>query len=377
VESLGELLLWIDRTWTVFPLIVTAWLHNPATSSVRWGILWGSGVGLVLGVIGVYATRPQTGRTMMDWAPVLVMLVPLLGGAWYLYHLVAEWEHMVHIPGGCFEMGSPPSEADRSAREGPVHRVCVEDFALSKYEVTVREYRAFVAATRYRTETEGSTNAVDRCYALDWRDRKKVYGPKEWATWRMPTDRKNAHDDEPVRCVSWNDAQAYVQWLNSIAGGGYRLPSEAEWEYAARAGTRTVYFWGDTESDACTYANMYDRGIVQSSGGKFRGGDTYPCSDGHINAAPVGSYKPNQWGLYDMIGNVTEWVEDCWHSSYLGAAPTDGSVWRSGDCSQRMMRGGMYLVGLKEFNRAAAREADSVGVSREYLGFRVARDVAE
>ena len=252
-----------------------------------------------------------------------------------------------------------------------MYQVCVKDFALSKYEVTVREFRAFVAATGYRTDAERST----MCTALDRHDEKNLVAPREWATWRTPTNHEKARDDDPVRCVTWNDAQAYVQWLNSVSGGGYRLPSEAEWEYAARAGTRTAYFWGDSDAAACLYANVFGTFKYQRKGEWHTKAGKYPCSDGHMSAAPVGSYRPNQWGLYDTIGNVAEWVEDCWHNSYRGTPPSDGSAWRSGECSTRIARGGFYLGG-RSLNRSAARFAPKVD-SIEVIGFRVARDVGE
>ena len=140
--------------------------------------------------------------------------------------------------------------------------------------------------------------------------------------------------------VSWEDAQQYVRWLSRETGETYRLLSEAEWEYMARAGTQTERYWGDDASRQCSYANGDD--------------DDVECSDGHEGTAPAGSFRANAWGLYDVLGNVWEWMEDCWNGDYSGA-PTDGSAWRTGDCSLRVLRGGSWGE-IPRFLRSACRE---------------------
>ena len=250
----------------------------------------------------------------------------------------AECPEMVVIPAGSFMMGSPGSEEGRDDDEGPVHRVEIrEPFAVGAYEVTRDEYGAFVKETGH----VGGTSC-------------KVYTGGEWkerkgADWMNPGYSQTGRD--PVACVNWENAQAYVEWLSRKTGEEYRLLSEAEWEYAARAGSRTRYSFGDgiTESDA-----NYDRNI-----GKTR---------------PVGSYRANGVGLYDMHGNVWEWVRDCWNDNYWGA-PSNGDAWERGNCSRRGLRGGSWINNPR-YLRAAHRLGFGTG-SRSYdLGFRVARTLA-
>lgn len=160
--------------------------------------------------------------------------------------------------------------------------------------------------------------------------------------------------------VSWEDAQAYVEWLSQTTGEQYRLLTEAEWEYVARAGTRTAWYWGEAESGQCRYAN---------------GGDTAaPCSDGYPNTAPAGSFEPNALGLYDVLGNVWEWTADCWNDSYSDA-PDDGSEWQTGNCSVRMLRGGSWLTAPSTL-RSAQRGRTHAGNRHTDLGFRVARTIS-
>ena len=229
---------------------------------------------------------------------------------------------MIVIPAGKFIMGSPENELDRNASEGPPHEVTIANpFALSKFEVTFEEWDACVAAA-----------ACPRV-------------PDRWGRERMP-----------VINVSWVDAKQYVSWLSQLTGKEYRLPTEAEWEYAARAGVNTRYSWGDdlgmgnANCDGC--GSQWD---LQQ-------------------AAPVGSFKPNRAGLYDMHGNVWEWVEDSWHENY-DVAPTDGSAWvRGGDPSFRVVRGGSWR-NESELVRAAVRFRRNANVRFDTLGFRVARTI--
>jgi formylglycine-generating enzyme required for sulfatase activity len=235
---------------------------------------------------------------------------------------------MVRIPTGSFLMGSPSGEPERYDNEGPQRPVSIRyAFSMGKYEVTRGEFATFVQATGYRA-------------AGDWR-----------SPGFSQTDR------DPVVNVGFDDAQAYVDWLKRTTGKNYRLPSEAEWEYAARGGTTTARYWGAGYADDCTYANLAEL----PSG----------CADGFKKTAPVGRYRPNGLGLYDMLGNVWEWTRDCWNSSYAGA-PTDGSAWVVGDCSRRMARGASWDSNPK-FARAATRSWQAVGYRGPELGFRVAR----
>jgi formylglycine-generating enzyme required for sulfatase activity len=234
---------------------------------------------------------------------------------------------MVRVPAGSFTRGSSASEAGRFDTEGPQHRVTIGTaFSLAKYEVTRGEFAAFVLAAGHRA-------------AGDWRNPGFAQ-----------TDR------HPVVNVSWNDAKAYVAWLSKTSGKPYRLPSGAEWEYAARAGTTTARYWGERHQEACRYANVDDA--------------SHGCRDGHANTAPVGTFLPNAFGLHDMLGNVWEWTEDCGDGRYAGA-PVDGSPW-SGPCSRREVRGGSW-GDIPRYARAAVRISDTAGSHVSLIGFRVAR----
>jgi formylglycine-generating enzyme required for sulfatase activity len=271
---------------------------------------------------------------------------------------------MVNIPAGSFEMGSPSDESGRSDDEGPVHRVTLKGFALGKTEITVAEYRAFVSDTAYRTEAEKNTGGQKGCYAWDASDGKWDWRPGRW--WDSPGfDQK---ENQPAACLSWNDAQAYVEWISRKTGHTYRLPTEAEWEYAARAGTSTARPWGENADQACGYANVADQ--TEAPGGR-KWNTKHECKDGYWFTAPVASYRPNGFGLYDMIGNVWEWTGDCWNGSYSGA-PTDGSAWTSGECGRRVLRGASWSSrpGLA---RAADRYGVTSGKRSDNGGFRLAR----
>ncbi|MCY4121255.1 MAG: formylglycine-generating enzyme family protein, partial [Acidobacteria bacterium] len=221
---------------------------------------------------------------------------------------------------------------DCSDDEWPVHEVEVPSFALSNHEVTRGQFRAFVAATGH--DTRGGCVGVGS------------------GSWR---DQDGQNDDHPVVCVNWDDAQAYVRWLRGETGGRYRLPSESEWEYAARAGTTTSWFWGDRAEDGCEYA------------------DAAYCDDGWMRTTPVGSLRANGFGLHDIAGNVWEWVEDCWHNDYDGA-PRDGSAWtRGGNCGRRVLRGGSWIDGPPRIFRSAFRNRFDAEDRYANVGIRVAR----
>ena len=227
----------------------------------------------------------------------------------------------------------------------------MERFALGRYEVTRAEYAAFAAATG-RDPDSCFGYGVDRGPGTDWRS------PGYPQT-----------DGHPVVCVSWDDARAYVRWLSRETGASYRLPSEAEWEYAARGGTTTRWYWGGDSTGQCGNANGAD------AAARRRLGDwtwTQPCDDGRVFTAPVGTFGANGFGLFDVAGNAAEWVEDCWHDDYRGA-PDDGRAWTSGgDCDRRVQRGGSWSGGRTELS-STYRESPEYWSSSNYLGFRVAR----
>ena len=239
-----------------------------------------------------------------------------------------ECPEMVVVPAGRYEMGSPSWEEGRSRDEDPQHRVTIsEPFAVGVHEVTFREWDAC------RRAGGCSHNPDDR----------------GWGRW-----------DRPVINVSWNDAQEYVRWLSREAGAEYRLLSESEWEYVARAGTKGPFHFGSTVSTEQANYNGYH---VYGSGRKGRSRN---------RTEPVGSFPPNASGLRDVHGNVREWVEDCWHDSY-GGAPADGSAWTAGgDCGRRVWRSGSWNIMPREL-RSAARGSDVTGDRNWVLGFRVAR----
>jgi formylglycine-generating enzyme required for sulfatase activity len=243
---------------------------------------------------------------------------------------------MVVIPAGTFTMGSPPDEEGRNEDEGPQREVRVERFALGRYEMTVDQFAAFVDATDH--ESAGCHVRTGSYWKNDL--------SKSWRGAGFP--QTGTH---PARCVSWGDAQRYVEWISQVTGEHYRLPSEAEWEYAARAGTNTRFAFGDELSPSQA---LFGRSI----------GITWE----------VGSGVANAWNVFDMHGNLWEWAEDCWHGSYNGA-PENGSVWlerSGGDCSRRVIRGGSSIYPA-QFLRSAVREGFTRDVRIDFLGFRVAR----
>lgn len=234
-----------------------------------------------------------------------------------------EGPAMVVIPAGEFLMGSPASEAKRDSNEGPPHPVKLKSFALGQTEVTQMQWRQVMGG-----------------------DPPELYF--------------NGCDDCPVENVSWNDIQGFLKKLNSKTGKRYRLPSESEWEYAARAGTRTPFSTGNTITpEQANFDGVYT--YNGSSKGRYR-----------EQTIAVGSFKPNDFGLYDMHGNVWEWVEDCWHDDYNGA-PGDGSAWTS-NCAEnrRVLRGGSWNDNPR-YLRSAFRYGEAPVYRGDYGGFRVAR----
>jgi len=259
---------------------------------------------------------------------------------------------MVAIPAGRFLMGSPGTEAGRFDSEGPQHWVSVRAFALGKYPVSNDQFLVFLRATGYQPPACNPT--LDLAWKSPGRGLAFPPGHTDPPTW-------------PAVCLSWDDAEHYIEWLNAkVRGtpaapaghaGPYRLPSEAEWEYAARAGSTTSRWWGEAVGAGRANCNGC--------------GSTWDNS----LLAPVGSFGPNPFGLYDMLGNVWQWVDDCWHDTYIGA-PEDGSSWATGHCDRRVMRGGSW-DNLPVFVRSAARSrgyADGADFDySSYAGFRLAR----
>ena len=273
---------------------------------------------------------------------------------------------MVSLPGGEFTMGSAPGQPERDDDESPPRRVQVKQFALGKTEVTVLQWRQFVQASGYLTEAERQVQAAG-CFT--WEPDDTEWAWRAGRNWRDPGWRQK--DSEPVVCISWNDAQAYLRWLAQHSGmPGWRLPSEAEWEYAARAGSTTRRPWGDEAGAVCAHANGADR----TAGPRGRAwSEPAACSDGHWYAAPVASYRPNAWGLHDMLGNVWEWVQDCYGP--YASAPSDGSAHQASACPGRVVRGGAW-----DDPPAVLRSAERFWLGQvnrnNNIGLRIARTLA-
>jgi formylglycine-generating enzyme required for sulfatase activity len=262
---------------------------------------------------------------------------------------------MVVVPAGRFIMGSSASEKswvashggnlESVADESPQHAVSLRSFAMGKYDVTRGEYAVFVRETRY--------SAGNGCFASSMPKSRRQAS----ATWQSPGFTQTERD--PVVCVSWQDARAYISWLNGKlrmpgwVSGPYRLPSESEWEYAARAGTATRFSWGnDVESSGHAW-------YKENSGGQTH---------------PVGLKPANAFGLYDMVGNVWQWTEDCYADTYANT-PTDGRANETGDACLRVDRGGSWLYHAWLL-RPATRERNPADYRDMIMGFRLARTLA-
>lgn len=224
---------------------------------------------------------------------------------------------LVVVPPGEFWMGSPVGEDGRQDNEGPEHRVRItRAFEIGAHEVTVAQFRAFAEASRYRTEAERD---VGGGFGIDFETGEVVQDSR--ANWRTPGFPGFLQgDDHPVLMVSWSDAEAFCRWLSGKEGRAYRLPTEAEWEYAARAGRRGNLWSGIDGAELATTANLADASLRRSVPAA-RWSASWP--DGHAFTAPVGSYRPNAWGLYDMTGNVWEWGQDWYGADYYATSPVD------------------------------------------------------
>jgi formylglycine-generating enzyme required for sulfatase activity len=314
-----------------------------------WRLMLGSMftllVGIILGLVGWINQEYIKQQINWYWTMRPYMLAQVRP-----YVLTAEAEHalkplasfrecakdcpeMIVIPSGEFTMGSPATERggyDQAERgryndneEGPQHKVTIyRTLAVSKFDVTFADWDACVSVG-------GCAPAPDSGYG---------------------------RGTKPAINVSWGDAKQYVMWLSKMTGQPYRLLTEAEWEYAARASTTTAYFWGNEIGKG--------NGNCFGCGGQWDGRQT----------SPVGSFTPNQFGLYDMAGNAWQWVQDCWHDDYNGA-PTDGSEWTGGDCNYRLIRGGSW-DSRPQLLRSAFRSRYTVSIRVSYVGFRVARTLS-
>jgi len=266
---------------------------------------------------------------------------------------------MVVVPAGEFVQGEEGGEPERY--EGKPKKVRIaQAFAAGRFEVTNGQYAKFVKAT--------GRKAAQGCNVL----RGGTYGSVPGTSWSDPGYGRPIAADEPVACIRWSDAVAYAAWLAGRTGKKYRLLSESEWEYAARAGTTGRFTWGEDRSQACRYANVDDEAQAAADGQPMPY-PRAPCNDGHAGPAPVGRYAPNAFGLYDMIGNVWEWVEDCYEMPY-GDGPYDGSAQIARGCDRRGSRGGSWRSTI-ERQRPAFRGRDPESLTSQIFGMRVARDL--
>lgn len=279
----------------------------------------------------------------------------------------ADCPEMIALPSGLAILGSEPWSANRKGGDGPIREVDIAyTLAVAKTETTRAQYRTFIEATNYQTP-----NADGRKGCNTW-SYDRVLGFVRDHTWDSPG--YNQREDHPVICVSWADATAYAAWLAETTGKPYRLLSSTEYEYATRADTRGPWFWGNANADACEYANVADDTFRRL----YDYAPVFACDDKHERTAPVGSYKPNPWGLHDMLGNAWEWTDDCVHQD-MSLVPTDGSSWQEaddGNCDRRVPRGGSWVSGT-DWVRAAAQAGDPALYRSQLLGFRVALTVAD
>lgn len=254
-----------------------------------------------------------------------------------------------------------PIEVSRAER--PAHQVIFsEPFAVGVYEITRTQFAVFADATNM---PDG-----ERCFV--WDDKAGEWDNRTGVTWRNPGFAQSS--EHPVVCVSWDDATSYTRWLGEVTGASYRLLSETEWEYAARARTAMPWPWGSKRDEACLHANVNDYTRIDLDSGLTNDtGSVFQCRDGVHFTAPVGSFAPNAFGLFDMIGNVWEWTADCFNTSYNGA-PDNESAWTTGDCTQRINRGGSWADPPWR-TRSAVREWDPPHGRYAIHGFRVAKDL--
>lgn len=311
-------------------------------------------VGVVLALIAGCREQPPAARhTAGDAsAPPIEKVVDLGGG---------DKLKMVRIPDGSFVMGESTGLED----ERPVHQVTISrPFYLGKHEVTVAQFRRFVEATRYVTDAE---RGVGFHGAFGWDGETKQFKMNSTYSWRNTGFAQS--DNHPVVNVSWNDAVEFCKWLSRKEGATYRLPTEAEWEYACRAGTVTSYSHGNDPEGATKVGNVADAAFAAQFPGQK--GDV-DASDGYAYTAPAGSFSPNPFGLFDMHGNVWEWCADWYDAEYYARSPTNDPVGPATG-EERTYRGGGWFNCARGF-RSSSRSGGLPENRHLTLGFRVAAD---
>jgi len=262
---------------------------------------------------------------------ILLFACPAAVNAGTVYTDSTTGMEFVPVKGGCYQMGDSVGDGDLNER--PVHEVCVSDFSIGKFEVTNAQFKKF----RPQHNSGKSQNV-----SLD-------------------------EDSQPVVNVSWEEAVAFSKWLSQQSGQKYRLPTEAEWEFAARAGSNQSHYWGNSSDEACKYANVADM-TAKKQWAKWT---TFTCDDGYAVSAPVGKFMPNGYGLYDMLGNAWEWCEDIYNSEAYAKLPKDNPIF-GGSGEYRVMRGGGWSNGP-----LGIRNSHRVGLSPDFghhaLGFRLVK----
>jgi len=272
------------------------------------------------------------------------------------------------IAKGTYRMGCSAGDRDCAQFEKPHHSVSIAAFSMSPTEITVGQFRSFVEQSGYITDAEKNTGGFKGCYT--WSESGGIgrsnakWSWKKSSNWRKPGYWQN--DDYPVTCVSWNDASAYASWLTQLTGQKHRLPTEAEWEFAARAGSTNKYSFGSNSADLCRYANVADT-TASPTGSKWS--NKIKCSDRHWFPAATGSYRANAFGLHDMQGNVWEWTVDAWSDNYNNAS-TDGQAYTQGNTTTHVLRGGAW-----DSNASLVRVSNRSKSDRDrraaMIGFRV------
>ncbi|MGZ8190457.1 MAG: formylglycine-generating enzyme family protein [Methylococcaceae bacterium] len=271
---------------------------------------------------------------------------------------------IVNIRPGCFQMGSPETEQGRSADE-ELHRVCVKAFKLSRNELTVEEFRKFITATHFITDAERNTEEMG-CWSY------KNNPDKHWdwwkgANWKQPVQGVEVMENAPVTCVSLLDVMAYIDWLNKETGQQYRLPTEAEWEYAARGGTATARYWGNNPDIACSYSNVADH----TTSGDAKWPEIHDCEDGYFFNARVSALRANKFDLYDVLGNVWEWTCSKYEEKYTGSEEACTDIKQEGDMLIAFRGGGWNADPPRV--RAASRNWGTAWTRQANLGFRLVR----
>jgi len=303
--------------------------------------------------------------TLLGWMPVSAEIVQRFSDCVFCPEVIV-------VPSGSYSRGSSEAQGKAlgvpskvTSRERPVHEVYIGyAFGLTS-TITRDQFARFVSVTERKT--------LPGCFG--WRIKPGGWQLHDERDWLNPGYSQSG--SHPVVCVSWLDAQAYASWLSEETGEQYRLPTEAEWEYAARAGSTAARFWGDDREEACSYANVYDESAQQAPENSQTAGAAFvfSCNDGYAFTAPVGSFRSNAFGLSDMLGNVWEWVEDCFYWTYVDA-PLNGAAALDGICEERVVRGGSAANDPQSL-RVSERGKNRPEERYNYLGFRLVREMSD